>query len=162
MTKELARKYYSNFVMDPMLFDVGMKYVPYVYSELKSDERVERYARLGRIFMAVMLDDQPIVKNIDHTQKTCMIGISLVNDNYKNMGYGTEAEIQTLMHLISWEWKQFMQIHCCVICGADMFLKRLDSNQRIAMVVFSITDATKRPGDRWLYKHENNKSLFLM
>ena len=96
MTKELARRYYREFVLDPDLFADKSKYQPFQYSDAFSDGRVERYAEMGRIFMAVMLDQKPIgeivLKNIDRSHKSCEIGISLINDSYKNQGYGTEAK----------------------------------------------------------------------
>ena len=67
-----------------------------MYSEEFSDNRVDRYKALGRIFLAVMLDDKPIgeivLKEIDYAKRCCTIGISMINDNYKNKGYGTAAE----------------------------------------------------------------------
>lgn len=102
MTKELARQYYSEFVMDPDLFLDPKDFRPYVYSPESSDARVERYASLGRVFLAVMLDGTPIgevvLKKIDQEQKCCTMGISLVNDRYKNRGIGTEAEKLTLRY----------------------------------------------------------------
>ena len=95
MTKELARQFYREFVLDPDLFAEKSKYQPFLYSDNFSDTRVERYARMGRIFMAVMLDQKTIgeivLKNIDLEQSSCEMGI-MINDFYKNKGYGTAAE----------------------------------------------------------------------
>lgn len=100
MTIDLARKYFSNFEMDPMLFADDSQFRPYVYSQEESDARVERYAYLGRVYLAVMLNEEPIgevvLKNIVPEQKHCTLGISLVSDFYKNRGYGTRAEIMAL------------------------------------------------------------------
>ena len=100
MTMDLARKYFSNFEMDPMLFTDDSQFRPYVYSQEESDARVERYAQLGRVYLAVMLNEDPIgevvLKNIVPEQKHCTLGISLVSDFYKNRGYGTKAEILAL------------------------------------------------------------------
>ena len=102
MTKALARQFYSEFVMDPDLFLDPKDYKPYVYSPEFSDARVQRYEALGRIYMAVMLDGMPIgevvLKEIDREQKCCTMGISLVNDRYKNQGIGTDAEKLTLRY----------------------------------------------------------------
>ena len=93
---ELCQAYYRNFALNEDLFEDRLKYVPFQYSDEINDERVRRYAELGRIFMAVMLGQIPIgeivPKIIDHDQKTCEMGISMVNDSYKNQGYGTAAE----------------------------------------------------------------------
>jgi len=100
MTKDLARRYFSHFEMDPMLFTDDSQFRPYVYSQGESDARVERYAQLGRVYLVVMLNEEPIgevvLKNIVPEQKHCTLGISLVSDFYKNRGYGTKAEILAL------------------------------------------------------------------
>jgi len=96
MTKELARTYYREFILDPDLFEDPSKFRPFQYSDSFSDARVDRYAEMGRIFMAVMLEDKPIgelvLKEIDRNRMTCELGISMINDSYKNRGYGTKAE----------------------------------------------------------------------
>ena len=96
MTKELARAYYREFIMDTDLFEDPSKFIPFQYSDSFSDARVDRYAEMGRIFMAVMLEGKPIgelvLKKIDRSQMTCELGISMINDSYKNRGYGTKAE----------------------------------------------------------------------
>lgn len=100
MSKELARRYYSQFVLDLDLFMDETKYKPYVYSEAASDATVDRYAQLGRIFFAVMLDHEPIgeivLKNIDQAKSCCTLGICMRSDEFKNRGYGTSAEILAL------------------------------------------------------------------
>ena len=100
MTKELARQYFRSFQMDPMLFTDDSQFRPYVYNQADCDARIDRYARLGRIYLAVMLEKEPIgeivLKNIDSEQHHCTLGISLVSDTYKNRGIGTKAEILAL------------------------------------------------------------------
>lgn len=100
MTRGLARAYYQGFEMDPDLFMDPAAFQPYVYSEQKSDATVERYERLGRVFLAVMRDGTPIgeviLKKIDQERKHCTLGICLQNDSVKGRGYGTQAEILAL------------------------------------------------------------------
>ena len=102
MTKELAREYFSKFVMDPALFMDGQEFRPYVYSEAHADATVKRYRDMGRIYLAVLLDGEPIgeiiLKNLDHRAKCCTLGICLRSDEFKNRGYGTEAEILMLKY----------------------------------------------------------------
>lgn len=102
MTKELARQYYKGFEMDPDRFMDMEKFRPYVYSAEKCDETVARYQRMGRVFLAIMRNDEPIgeviLKNIDKDQKCCTLGIHLQNDSVKNKGYGTQAEILALQY----------------------------------------------------------------
>lgn len=100
MTKELARQYFKQFKMDPDLFMDMSKFRPYVYSQEQSDATVERYRQLGRTYLAVMLDEEPIgeviLKNVDLEQKHCTLGISMQSDEYKSKGYGSQAEILAL------------------------------------------------------------------
>lgn len=102
MTKELARRYFEHFEMDPVLFLDMSKFQPYVYSPEKCDATVERYQQLGRVYLAVMLDDDPIgeviLKHIDREKRCCTLGIHMQNDSVKNKGYGTQAEILTLQY----------------------------------------------------------------
>ncbi len=102
MTKDLARTYFRDFVLDPALMLDGQTYIPYIYSEEKADATVARQEQLGRIYLAIMLDDEPIgeivLKKIDHEKKHCTLGISLQSDRYKGRGYGTEAELQVLRY----------------------------------------------------------------
>lgn len=102
MTKALCRAYFQKFVHDPILFLDTSKFQPYVYSEEKCDALVERYAQLGRVYMAAMLDSEPIgeviLKNIDHEKRCCTLGIHMKNDAFKNKGYGTQAEILILKY----------------------------------------------------------------
>ena len=102
MTKELARQYYRDFQMDPIMFVDPGKFQPYVYSDEKSDATVERHHQLGRVFLAVMLGEKPIgeviLKHIDHDEQCCTLGIHMQNDSVKNKGYGTHAEILALQY----------------------------------------------------------------
>ena len=102
MTKELARIYYKDFVMDPDLFMDMTQFRPYVYSIEKCDETVERHRRSGRIYLAVMLSDRPIgeiiLKNIDRDHSSCVLSIHLQNDQVKNKGYGTQAEMLAIQY----------------------------------------------------------------
>ena len=102
MNTEIARRYFRNFVVDPDLFLDDQPYRPYVYSEEIADAAVLRHRQLGRAYLAVMLDDEPIgevvLKNIDWDQKHCTLGITLRSDEFKNRGYGTAAEILALKH----------------------------------------------------------------
>ena len=100
MTKELARRYFKEFVLDPALFADESKYQPYQYSDEKSDETVDRYCEMGRIYFAVMLDGEPVgeivLNQIDHEKKSCAMGITMRSDEFKNKGYGTKNHIEAI------------------------------------------------------------------
>lgn len=75
MTFELCRRYYRKFETDPDLYIDPEKYHPYVYDPEKCDERVIRYRELKRIYLAIILNDEPIgeviLKNIDEYRQCC-------------------------------------------------------------------------------------------
>ena len=100
MTKELARRYFSRFEIDPALFADIRQFRPYIYNEAACDETVERYRKLGRVYLAVMLEDEPIgelvLKNINRDEQHCTLGITMRSDEFKNKGYGTQAELLAL------------------------------------------------------------------
>ncbi len=102
MTKELCRRYFRNFAFDPDLFADMTRIKPYVYDVSKCDATVDRYRAIGRVYLAIMLDEEPIgevvLKDIDQQKKHCTMGIHLQCDTYKNRGYGTAAEILTLAY----------------------------------------------------------------
>jgi RimJ/RimL family protein N-acetyltransferase len=135
MSQELARRYFSGFIIDPALFMDGQEFRPYVYSEDKADEVVSRYEKLGRIYMAVMLDGDPIgeivFKDIDSARKTCTLGISLQSDQYKNKGYGTQEEILALKYAFNAMGMQTV--------FADSILKNTRSQHVLKKVGFAET-----------------------
>ncbi len=131
MTKELARQYYSRFELVPMLFMDLSQYQPYVYSPEKSDATVEWYQSLGRVFLAVMLEDDPIgevvFKNIDSDRKHCTLGISLVSDVYKNKGSEPGQKFWLwIMRFGKWECKPCSQILFLGTHEASMCSKKSD------------------------------------
>ena len=90
---------------------------------------------MGRVYLAVMLDDEPIgeviLKNIDREQKHCTMGISLRSEEFKNQGYGTAAEILTLQYA-------FNQMDMETVF-ADAILKNTRSKHVLEKVGFSET-----------------------
>lgn len=102
MTIELCHAFYKEFVLDLSLFKDPSQYKPYIYSETDCNAYYERHQRLGRIHLAVMLQDAPIgeivLKNIDPECRCCTMGITMINDNVKGKGYGTAAEMLTLKY----------------------------------------------------------------
>ena len=69
MTKELAREYHREFQNDPYVFMDMDRFSPYVYSEQSSDGIYERQIRLGREYLAILMNDtiigQIIFKEIE-------------------------------------------------------------------------------------------------
>ena len=96
-TRELCHAYYRFFVHDPALFEDKSKLVPYVYDEAAVDAKFEERSKLtDRRPYYILLGDtvigELVLKNIRPDEKSCTLGICLVNDRWKNRGYGTAAE----------------------------------------------------------------------
>lgn len=95
----------KGFVLDPALFADPAAYRPYVFEESTCDAYFERHRQLGRVHLAIMLDDAPIgeivLKKIDHKLKHCTMGITMQSDQYKNRGYGTQSETLALAYAFS-------------------------------------------------------------
>lgn len=92
-SREEYHWYWESYVADPV-----MDPNPYVYDKEKVDKKYDEitekeswYPRVG-IFLP---DGSPIgevsIKRIDYIKSRCELGIAIVNDNYKGLGYGTEA-----------------------------------------------------------------------
>ena len=135
MTKALARTFYQKYVPDPALLLDGQSSTSYEYCDAKADATVDRHRQLGRVYLAVMLDETPIgeviLKNIDHNAKHCTLSICLCSDEYKNKGYGTAAERLALQYAFSKMDMEFVL--------ADTVLKNTRSQRVLEKVGFSET-----------------------
>ena len=102
MTKDLCRRYHEQFTHDPAMFMDMDRFAPYVYNLTHADAHWQRQQDLGRVHLAVMLDEDPIgdlvLKSIDRSKGCCTLGIHLQNDSVKNKGYGTRAEVLALKY----------------------------------------------------------------
>ena len=96
MTKELCRSYMKAFIPDPALFRDPADYKPYDYEESQCDAYFARQVRLGRIHLAIILDEEPIgeiiLKKIDWLERHCTLSISMKNSTWTGKGFGTAAE----------------------------------------------------------------------
>ncbi|MEG2918597.1 MAG: GNAT family N-acetyltransferase [Clostridium sp.] len=83
------RAYVADPVMDPSTYVYNKESVDKKYDDIT--EKESWYPRLG-VFLE---DGTPIgeisIKRIDYEKSRCEFGIAIVNDNYKGLGYGTEA-----------------------------------------------------------------------
>lgn len=96
MTKDLNRQYFSKFEHDPDIFMDPRRFTAYSYSQEAADAYWLRQQSMGRIHLAITLNEdaigEVILKNIDRSKKCCTMGIHMQNDAVKNQGYGTTAE----------------------------------------------------------------------
>ena len=102
-TPELCHAYFRQFRPAPELFEDPAQMRPYVYDAAKVDAwYAERAARPDERRFYALLDGAPIgelvLKRIDPARRTCALGICMVNDRYKDHGYGTAAERLALRH----------------------------------------------------------------
>ena len=96
-TLSLCHAFFMRFQQAPELFEDPAKCLPYVYDPEKVDAWfAERQGRPNERRYYALLDREPIgelvLKRIDEAQKRCALGVCLVNDHFKNHGYGTAAE----------------------------------------------------------------------
>lgn len=102
MTKDLYRTFMREFIPDISLFSDPKAYKPYIYDQVRCDSTFDRYVSLGRVHLAIMVQNEPIgeiiLKKISHEEKHCTMGISMKNDSWKGLGYGTAAEKLALQY----------------------------------------------------------------
>ncbi len=132
MTKDQNRTFFRDFANDPLMFMDSQPFTEFVYSAQRADSIWERHRNLDRVHLAIMLDGKPIgeiiLKNIDASAGSCTMGIHLQNDQVKNKGYGTNAEILALEYAFT-EMKMNKVF-------ADALIKNLRSNHVLEKVGF--------------------------
>lgn len=105
MTRELCRKYYEHFEVDPSIYMDMSLFKPYAYSDERADAYFERQLSKGRVFLAVIAEDAPvgeiIFKDMDAENGECTLSIHLQNDSVKGRGIGTAAERLALKYAFS-------------------------------------------------------------
>ncbi|GMQ57247.1 hypothetical protein AN1V17_16420 [Vallitalea sediminicola] len=91
-TREEYHRFWKSYVADNV-----MDPNPYIYNKIKVDkmydyimENESDYPRLG-IFFDIIPIGELSLKRINSKESKCELGIILANDNYKGLGYGTEA-----------------------------------------------------------------------
>jgi tRNA (guanine-N7-)-methyltransferase len=96
-TLPLCHAYFRQFQQSPELFEDPGRCLPYFYDPQKVDDWFsERQARQNERRFYALLGEEPIgdlvLKKIDPVQRRCELGVCLVNERWKNHGYGTLAE----------------------------------------------------------------------
>jgi RimJ/RimL family protein N-acetyltransferase len=92
-TREEYHQYWKSYVADSVMDPTA-----YVYDEKRVDksydyitEKESWYPRVGIFLPNEMPIGELSFKRINHEKSQCELGIVLANDNYKGLGYGTEA-----------------------------------------------------------------------
>ena len=157
MTKELQRRFFQGFANDPDSFADMERFSEYVYCEEASDSHWERQQKLGRIHLAVMLEEEPIgeviLKEIDKANRSCTLSIHMKNDSVKNRGIGTRAENLTL--------KYAFEALGMETVFADAIHKNKRSQHVLEKVGFQKTHCDeifayyRCDKDTWIAEHEN-------
>ena len=96
-TLPLCHAYFRQFQQSPELFEDPERCLPYVYDARKVDAWfAQRQARQNERRFYALLGEEPIgelvLKKIDTERRRCELGVCLVNERWKNHGYGTLAE----------------------------------------------------------------------
>ena len=96
-TVERLLAFYRDFRQAPELFAPGEAVPAHFFDEAAVRRRFARQSRRAdRVYFAVLHGDRVIgevvLKGIDPEGRTCELGICLVNDEWKNRGFGTRAE----------------------------------------------------------------------
>ena len=95
MTKKMYHRFFKKYQNDPDLFLDKKDFKPYVYDKKKVDVYIKRQTTLRRLPFAICLGYKIVgeLKIYNIVEKTsATLGISMINDKYKNKGFGTQAE----------------------------------------------------------------------
>lgn len=86
--------FFKDFQYDPKVSSKSAANV-YQYDESRVDEYYTRHQSQDKLHYAIMLKESVIgdvyLKNIDNRNKSCELGIHMINNHYKGKGYGTQA-----------------------------------------------------------------------
>ena len=95
MTREYMHEFFKGFIYDPATNINSGTTGKYQYDEDRVNEYFDKHQFQGKLHFAIMLENTVIgdvyLKHFDSVNHTCEIGIHMVNDLYKNRGYGTQA-----------------------------------------------------------------------
>lgn len=102
-TKEEYHTLWKNYIPDPI-----MDPNTYVYRKEVVDlhfetllKTAEWYPRLGIFLKDGTVIGELSIKNINKEQKSCEIGLALMNDSVKGLGYGSEAVRLALSYIVN-------------------------------------------------------------
>ena len=95
-------EFFRSFEYDAATFD-SSEHEQYVYDPEIVDSYIDRHDQQGKQHFAIMYGEAVIgdiyLKNINAVNRTCEIGIHLINDSVKGKGYGTAAMKQMLKYI---------------------------------------------------------------
>ena len=92
----MMHNFYKIFEYDPVTLPEKDIDKVYTYQAEQVEQRFNKHQQQGKQHFAILLDEQVIgdiyLKQLDQMTRSCEMGIHLINDTYKNKGYGTQAE----------------------------------------------------------------------
>lgn len=95
MTAEMYHEYFKEYQNDLDLYIEPNSYTSYAYDEDAVNRYIQRQIDLNRKAFAIMLGKEMvgelIIKNIEE-HKCATMGIAMKNTQYKDRGFGTQAE----------------------------------------------------------------------
>jgi len=150
---ELLNEYYKRFKMDDSLFSNKEDMKDYLYSKERVSEYFDKISKEeNRKNYVIILDGSPIgemaLRHIDYEKKEATMSIHLQNDEVKNKGYGTAAEI--LMIKRAFEALGFETLY------ADSII----TNTRSQHVLEKVGFKKEREDDKFIYYSIHKQDQF--
>ena len=134
MTAEVYHEYFREYQNDPDLYIDKTACTPYVYDREKVEQYIRRQTDPGRKTFAIMsggeMVGELIIKNIE-ARKCATLGIAMKNANYKDRGFGTQAERLAIQYV-------FRELDIPVLY-ADSILSNERSQHVLEKVGFRLT-----------------------
>ena len=138
MTRNMMHAFFAQFEFDPATAGSGWEQAAYIYEPAKVDQYYDKHKAQGKLHFAIMLDESVIgdiyLKHIDWETRSCEMGIHIVNDLYKGMGYGTQAE--QLMLQYAFQTLNMSEVH------AETLISNARSRHVLEKAGFEETDRT--------------------
>ena len=104
MMAEMYHAYFREYQNDVDLYADKTKYSDYVYERDNVNRYIQRQIDLNRKCFAIMYENEMagelVIKNIE-PNKFATLGICMKNENYKNKGYGTQAERLAIQYVFN-------------------------------------------------------------
>lgn len=146
MTPEMYHAFFKEYQNDMDLYLDKNDFLEYCYDKAKVDAYIQKQIDLKRLPFAIMYGDEMVgeLKIYDIVAgKSATLGITMKNKNYKDRGFGTQAEQLAIKYV-------FDQLNIPVL-NADVILTNTRSQHVLEKVGF-----------QFIYADENRKHYQIM
>lgn len=102
-TREYAHEFFKKLKYDPLLFSDDVDPNSFKYDKDAVDKYYDQKSNeTNRLLFAIMLGSEVIgelqLKNIDRAKNSAQLSIMLIDESFKNKGYGSEAIKQAIKY----------------------------------------------------------------